>query len=152
MKFVYDDGGRANAGYDGKTGDCVTRAIAIATGEPYQKVYDELRERSRRYAANATRRNRVAAAMVRLGHSPRNGMFKEVYDPYLRSLGWEGVPTMRIGSGCKVHLRAEELPAGRLIVSVSKHLCAVVDGILYDNHDCSRNGTRCVYGYYRKRV
>lgn len=32
MTFVYDDGGRSAAGFKGKTGDCVTRAIAIATG------------------------------------------------------------------------------------------------------------------------
>ena len=58
---------------------------------------------------------------------------------------------MRIGSGCKVHLRADELPAGRLIdVRVARHLAAVIDGVIYDNHDCSRGGTRCVYGYYRR--
>ena len=28
---------------------------------------------------------------------------------------------MPIGSGCKVHLRAEELPKGRLVVALSKH-------------------------------
>jgi hypothetical protein len=32
MTFVYDDGGRSAAGFKGKTGDCVTRAIAIGTG------------------------------------------------------------------------------------------------------------------------
>lgn len=64
--------------------------------------------------------------------------------------GWVWTPTMFIGSGCKVHLRGDELPAGRLIVSVSKHLVAVIDGVIHDTYDCSRNGTRCVYGYYRK--
>jgi hypothetical protein len=57
---------------------------------------------------------------------------------------------MKIGQGCKVHLRKEELPSGRLIVSVSRHLTAVIDGVIYDNHDCSRDGSRCVYGYYMK--
>ena len=28
------------AGYRGKTGDCVVRSIAIATGLPYQQIYD----------------------------------------------------------------------------------------------------------------
>lgn len=37
MDFVFHDGGRAAAGYKGKTGDCVTRSIAIATGKPYQE-------------------------------------------------------------------------------------------------------------------
>lgn len=30
MLFVYDDGGRAAAGYKGTTGDCACRAVAIA--------------------------------------------------------------------------------------------------------------------------
>jgi hypothetical protein len=30
--WQFDDGGRGAAGFKGKTGDCVCRAIAIATG------------------------------------------------------------------------------------------------------------------------
>jgi len=59
---------------------------------------------------------------------------------------------MAIGQGCKVHLRAEELPPGRLVVQVSKHVTAVIDGVIYDTHDCSRGGTRCVYGLWRKEA
>ena len=33
IDYRYDDGGREAAGYRGKTGDCVVRAIAICTGE-----------------------------------------------------------------------------------------------------------------------
>ena len=31
---------------------------------------------------------------------------------------------------------------GRLIVAVSKHMVAVVDGVIHDTSDCSRNGSR----------
>jgi hypothetical protein len=24
----------------------------------------------------------------------------------------------------------------------------VIDGVLHDTHDCTRGGTRCVYGYW----
>jgi hypothetical protein len=58
---------------------------------------------------------------------------------------------MKVGIGCQVHLRPDELPTGTLIVKVSKHLTAVVDGIIEDTHDPSRGGKRCVYGYYRKK-
>ena len=61
-----------------------------------------------------------------------------------------GLRPWAIGSGCRVHLRAEELPPGRLIVSVSRHLVAVIDGVIHDTLDCSRNGSRCVYGYYSR--
>jgi hypothetical protein len=55
---------------------------------------------------------------------------------------------MKVGVGCKTHLNADELPKGNLVVSVSKHYTAVIDGVLHDTYDCSRNGNRCVYGYY----
>ena len=57
---------------------------------------------------------------------------------------------MFVGQGCKVHLKKEELPMGTLIVSCSKHLTVVINGVLNDVFDCSRNGTRCVYGYWTK--
>lgn len=55
---------------------------------------------------------------------------------------------MSISSGCQVHLKASALPQGPLLVKVSRHLTAVIDGVLYDTHNCSRGGTRCVYGYF----
>ena len=67
----------------------------------------------------------------------------------MTELGFVWTPTMQIGSGCQVHLTADELPSGRLVCNVSKHQVAVIDGVIYDTHDCSRKGTRCVYGYWR---
>jgi hypothetical protein len=73
------------------------------------------------------------------------------FDDYMTSLGFVWVPTMFVGQGCKVHLREGELPMGRLVVSVSRHMCAVIDGVSNDTHDSSRSGNRCVYGYYIKK-
>lgn len=42
MEFVFNDGGRADAGYKGTTGDCVCRAISIITGKSYKEVYDNI--------------------------------------------------------------------------------------------------------------
>lgn len=133
--FQRDDGGRAGAGFRGQTGDCVTRAIAIVLELPYRDVYDELARR-----------------MQALGkpRSARDGVPRKVSDAYLAERGWRWVPTMQIGSGCRVHLRADELPSGRIIARVSKHVTAVIDGVIHDTHDPSRNGTRCVYGYYAR--
>lgn len=76
----------------------------------------------------------------------------------------------------RVHLRADELPAGRLVVSVSKHYTAVINGVIRDTFDPRDRGAtiypagavdipkgarrlpnglwayepeRCVYGYWR---
>ena len=141
MKYEMNDGGRSAAGYKGTTGDCVVRAIAIATGKPYQEVYD---------AVNATAAGERRGKRKRGISNARTGVYKATIRRFLESLGWTWTPTMAIGSGCKVHLRAEELPTGRLIVSVSKHLVAVIDGVINDIHDPQRGETRCVYGYWSK--
>lgn len=133
LPFVEDDGGRAAAGFVGRAGDCVARSIAIAARLPYRTVYDELARRSA--AAGGTR-------------SARDGVRPKVYKAFLADMGWRWVPTMGIGTGCTTHLRAGELPAGRIIARCSGHLVAVINGVLHDTHDSSREGTRCVYGYW----
>lgn len=144
IPWQFNDGGRRAAGFKGEApGDCVTRAIAIATGAPYQVVYDALNE-----AAKAERPGARARKYKGRRSSARTGVFKPTIRRYMESLGWRWVPTMQIGQGCKVHLRASELPAGRLVVNVSRHTVAVIDGVVHDTHDSSRGGTRCVYGYY----
>lgn len=149
--WEHNDGGRKAAGFKGSTGDCVTRAIAIATGLPYREVYDELFERNRGFMnTSRTRRARKLRARGK-GATPRSGVYKEAYKPYLEdTLGWAWTPTMQFGQGCKVHLTADELPSGTIIARCSKHLVAVIDGVAMDTNDPTRNGTRCVYGYWSK--
>lgn len=146
VAFVYDDGGRLDSGFVGSAGDCVVRSIAIAAELPYNEVYDELFRRNKAYAESS--RSKAAKRIAAKGGTPRDGNNKAVYRPWLAEMGWVWTPTMAIGSGTTVHLRRNELPAGRLIVQVSKHVCAVVDGVVHDTHDPSRDGTRAVYGYY----
>ena len=141
--FTYNDGGREAAGYIGKAGDCVCRAIAIAADLPYAEVYKRLAE------GNATQRK--SSNTGKRSKSARNGIFttRKWFKDYMLELGFEWTPTMTIGSGCKVHLTADELPAGRLVCNVSRHCVAVVDGMVQDTHDSTRDGTRCVYGYWK---
>lgn len=137
MNWVYNDGGRADAGFKGEAGDCVTRAIAIAMDRPYKEVYNEL------------------ASEVKLAggkKSARNGVGKKIIRKYLAEHGWTWNPTMFIGSGCRVHLGTTELPLGTIIASVSKHITAVKDGVVHDTRDCTRGGKRCVYGYWTKEI
>ncbi len=123
MKFVFDDGGRAAAGFKRHTNDCVARAIAIATGQPYRLVLSRLTEgiQTQRLGRKGQKKDTSIAQGVRI----QRKWFKD----YMKSLGWAWTPTMGIGTGCKVHLQSGELPTGRLIVNVSQHLVAVIDGV-----------------------
>ena len=142
MKWVFNDGGRLASGFKCMSGDCVTRSIAIATKKPYREVFDKL---------NLLAENERPKGKKKRSNS-NNGVYKKTYKKYIASLGWEWVPTMQIGSGCKVHLKENELPNGILIVEVSKHVTCVIDGVIFDTHDPSRDGKRCVYGYWRSQL
>lgn len=132
MSYVHDDGGRFAAGFRGTTNDCVVRAIAIAARLDYREVYDELYRRS--------------------GKSPRDGVGRQAYQGYLFDLGWTWAPMMGVGTGTMVHLRADELPDGAVICRCSRHLVAVIDGVIHDINDPSRGGTRAVYGYFQPTI
>lgn len=128
MNFIYSDGGRSLYYKARNIGDCVTRAICNATGLDYKVVYRDL--------------CKLAGGTVRNGTPPKT------YKKYLSNLGWRWVPCMSIGSGCQVHIA--DLPMGTYIVRLSKHLTCVQDGVVFDTYDCTREGNRCVYGYWVK--
>lgn len=171
MQFTYNDGGRAEAGYKGHVGDCVARSIAIASGLPYKEVYDFLAKGNGTQRTSKRKLQKIKDAYAAKGlpfdtpeykayvkkrtkvKTAANGINtkRKWFADYMTSLGFVWVPTMQIGSGCKVHLTETELPKGTLIVNVSKHFTTVIDGVLNDTYDCSRGGNRCVYGYYIKK-
>lgn len=114
LGFCFNDGGREAAGFQGSAGDCVVRSIAIALQLPYLTVYEDLRDANATYAQS--RNDKLARRLNAGGSSPRNGNHRNVFHDYILEHGFEWVPTMKIGSGCQVHLRANELPLGILIV------------------------------------
>jgi len=137
--WVMDDGGRAAAGYRGVTGDCATRAVAIASGRSYREIYDRINNLAR-LERRGKRKKGISDA--------RTGVYPATMRKLLEEIGAVWVPTMAIGSGCTVHVRMHELPMGRLVLRLSKHFTACVDGVLHDTFDPSRGGTRAVYGYW----
>jgi len=140
LGFQHDDGGRADAGWRGGAGDCTTRAVAIALELAYQEAYDA------RNLAALTERPRKG----RKRSSARNGVHVRTLRRWLDAMGWVWTPTMSIGSGCRVHLRRDELPdTGPVICNVSRHIVTVIDGVIHDTvPGVDRDGTRCVYGYW----
>lgn len=144
MKWANNDGGRARAGFKGINGDCVTRAIAIATGMPYEVVVQMVdlaaREEGRDF------RNRS---------NSQTGVYWETEERLLTALGWTWVPKTGRGRR-KMFLREDQVPGGTVIVSLGEHLsfdphyATVVNGVLQDTYDCSAGGTRRVLGYWKK--
>jgi len=50
LNFIYSDGGRSNY-FKGEAGDCVVRAISIATEIDYKVIYDKLFDLNKDYIA-----------------------------------------------------------------------------------------------------
>jgi hypothetical protein len=94
-------------------GRCVCRAVAIATERPYQEIYDRLK-----------------ALMELEGPRRRSGVEEFVQHKLMEALGWTWVSPTH-----KTHLREDDLPPGRLVVSISQNSVAVVDGVIHDTHD-----------------
>ena len=141
MKFQFNDGGREAAGFKTRAkGDCGCRAAAIATERTYMEIY-ALIQHFAKMERTGKRKRKIS--------DPESGVYPNTMRKVMESIGWEWVPCMGIGTGCKVHLCADELPAGRIVANVSNHFTAVVDGVVNDLYDPSRGERRCVYGYYR---
>lgn len=149
LPFVFNDGGRSEAGFHGQADDCVARAVAIAADLSYSEVYSAIAK-----GVGAERGSKGATA--RRGVHTGRKWFRD----FMCDLGFTWFPTMHIGKGCTTHLSHGELPMGRLVVKLSKHTVAVVDGVIHDTFDPSREtevaeadgsvrlAHRCVYGYW----
>ena len=130
LKYQFNDGGRSLY-FNSKhaVGDCGVRAFAIASGLDYKEVYNMMRKI--------------------YGQSPRNGLPRRCFHKAAQMIGAKWHATMHIGEGCTTHLRAGEIPMqGRIVCNVSRHYVAVIDGVVNDTYDCTRDGDRCVYGYW----
>ena len=140
MDWIETDGGRKAAGFKGKARDCFCRAVAIAMELDYRKVYDSINQQAKT--------EKVGKGKKR--SSARTNVYTFTARRFMRAYGWIWVPTMGIGTGSKVKLA--DLPPGRLVVRLSRHFTAVVNNVIHDDHDPSRGGTRCVYGYWHGGV
>ena len=112
--FVWNDGGRSASGFVGIASDCVTRAIAIATGTVYRDVYGELGELEQ--------------------SSARNGISSHTIGLVLTDREW--IETRATG------IERTDLPSGVVVVEFEPrsrkrtgHLSCVIDHAVHDTWD-----------------
>lgn len=136
LHYQFNDGGKYAAGYTGEwvTGDCVTRAIAIASGMAYKDVRSDLMERQHKWCTTSNSR----AAKVcrnRKTKSVFRGVYPSVFKPYLKELGFNYKSLCSIGSTTRYQLVEEDLPKGTLLVRTRRHLSCVIDHVVHDAYD-----------------
>ena len=123
--FEYHDGGRSKyfrmKYKKDQVGDCVIRALAIATKEDYKSVRNELWDTSREN-----------------GYMPNS---KENYEQFLAKRGWKWLKKIK-----GYNLGAYPVPQNiTAIVSLAGHLCCLDQGVVYDLWDCRK---KYPYGIY----
>ena len=133
IDYQYDDGGREAAGYRGRTGDCVVRAIAVCARQNYRAVYLTMAEQMKRngYAASGN----AYAIRERHRRAPRRkGQIsaRRVQDRVLELYGFRKV---RLPAGARPTFTEAHRRFGDCIVGTTKHVAAVVDGALRDTFD-----------------
>ncbi len=120
LGYIYDDGGRSQYA-TGRTGDCVARALSIATGHDYKTVWCELQAMG--------------------ADNPDSGVHKRVWSKYLKAQGFRWVSCGKRGRTNREHVPAR----GVVILRQRRHLCAVVNGVL---HDTYTTHNKTITGYY----
>lgn len=138
-KFIYCDGGRSNY-FEGKTGYCFYRAIAIAENIDYldaiKLVYD--------LSKNDRQTNKLCyKSKVDLGVATKR------CKRYLRMLGYKYVSLCCFGVKPKYRTKESKLPNGSLIVKLYDHVVFVKDNVYYDTWDVPKYN-HAIYGYFVK--
>lgn len=127
--FVYNDGGRSEAGFKTQT-DCGIRAVAIACDISYKDARGILKKA----AKNGKQGNGQIA----------NGIYKEDLNTALETLGFKWNPAPKFEGRKAKHY---DLPKGKVIARMSKHFVSVIDNVIHDTWDSSE---KMVYGYWAK--
>ena len=138
VRYKYNDGGRAAAGFKGHTGDCVTRAICIATGSSYRETYTDLQIAHRQFLHTLTparrRSHGKTISNAEMDQGKSRGINMTVYEPVLRKLNWACKYVGRITPTQAVKQFGENL-----ILKTPHHLVAILDGVLLDTWNSSHS-------------
>jgi hypothetical protein len=111
-----------------KVGDCVVRAIAVASGKTWDEVFDGL------------------CLLAKQEKAMPNS--KEVFEIYLQQIGFKKHKMPRKANGSK-YIAGEWASQikGVAVIQVARHLTAAVEQSIVDIWDC---GGKSVYNYYTR--
>lgn len=112
MEYIFNDGGRKAAGFEGGVADCVTRALSIATMTGYGRTRDEVLA--------------IAPNVDREGVN----IFGHDFGQLMAAKHWQFVPMHK-------PLKVREFPtSGHYIALTRNHVTAICDGRVEDVFDC----------------
>lgn len=120
------DGGRSQSKRKAQKNDCTVRALAIARSIPYDDAYDILKDAGRKCSRGFDFVGWIAD------------------QPWAAKIAFPAVKGQRRMNPAQF---CREYPQGTFILRVSKHVFAVVDGVVHDTFE--NRPDRCVYCAWR---
>lgn len=129
-RFQKHDGGRSVSRRPKQQNDCTVRALAVATGMPYDDAYDILKEAGRQ----SSRKFKMPEWMSK---QPLAALrFEKMTFPSVK-----GQPRMNPVRFCS------QFPYGTFIVRTAKHVFVIRDGVAIDTEQ--EPAERCIYSAWR---
>lgn len=120
--YVFNDAGRSTSKRPRQKNDCTVRAFALTRGIAYDEAYDILKAAGRKCATSFN-----FGAWIKDQPFARKISFPAV----------KGNPRMNPPEFCR------NFAKGRYIVRTAKHVFAVIDGFVHDDH--VTYDARCIY-------
>ena len=131
--FVYNDGGRATSKRPLQKNDCTVRALAIATGMPYDTVYDILKDAGRQCSGRFN--------IKQFLFEPHNQDF------FNCKFHWQSFPAVK--GECRMNPVAfsKQFNQGIYIAKTAKHVFTFIDGVAQDVE--AERDDRCIYAAWK---
>ncbi len=133
--FVKTDGGRSDDKRRPHKGDCVIRAVALATGIAYSECYDELED---------------FYGKSRGGMNIKNWIDLQHYnETNFRGFSFHWVPFKAVKGQKRMNpvTFCQQFKDGTYIARTAKHVFAVIDGVIHDSWKQRKH--RCIYGAWK---
>lgn len=124
------DAGRLSSKRPKARNDCTVRALALTAGLDYDTAYDLLAQAGRKSGARFDLRRFLKRQVI-------NG----------KRFIWESYPAERGRPRMNISRFCSEKASGTYICRSAKHVFAVINGIVHDDHQTYDD--RCVYGAHR---
>lgn len=131
--FCFNDGGRAIHFNRPFTGDCVTRAIAIAFDEYYWKIWQDLSFEKKQLKL----------------HNADHGVPNNIIFKYLEEHNWKlCYEHNKQEDKTKLLFNTSNFLNNRYLILIHKHLTVIIDGVLHDTYYSIGKGKRTVQAYW----
>lgn len=131
LPHQYNDGGRSLAGYSGKTGDCVVRALTLSTNSSYMNMYSYCNQTLKEIEKGQKSKSTSAS-----------GVYNSTLTKLMKRFKFKWVANR---NKYKVNIPNR----GTYIVAFTHHVSVVKDGTILDTYNPFNEVGNFVKGYWK---